>query len=881
MLKERHISKAVRVALSGLLSVSALGVSFASLAQETPDQAIDQTEKIVITGARGAPRTISDSAVPVDIFSAQDIKDVSFTDTNDILKNLVPSFNLNRQPISDGASFIRPAQMRGLPSDKVLVLVNSKRRHRASLVQIGGSGTQGPDLATIPSAALKTVEVLRDGAAAQYGSDAIAGVINLHLKDNSEGGSINVQVGQHYEGDGEQFTVTGNIGFALGDNGFFSLSGEISDQGFTERAEQPCEDLYCLDPDDPRFLTGTGFDTTVEGFSEEAFLAGLDAASLEGENVIPWGQPNAEAVRVFFNSGYDLSDTTSLYAFGSYSDSESDSSFFYRFPGNGTIENLRLEDGSLYSPLSRFPGGFTPRFFGEIEDVSILAGIKGEFNEDFTYDFSARFGRNEIDYRLINTINPSLGPDSPTEFNPGGLANEEFQLQADFVNYIEVGFDSPLTVAYGLSYLDEAYDITEGEEDSFVAGDFATSDPFGFCTDTDSIADSTPTEAGLAVIADGSSLDCSNSDDAVYRVVGVGSNGFPGFSPGFSEDFERDSYAGYVDVSSDITDTFFLQGALRYESYDDFDPELVWKIATQVDLTENIGLRASIGTGFRAPTPGQQGTTNVSTRLPNGVPVATGLFPASSDVAQALGAESLRPETSTNYTLGFTADVAGINVTIDFYRIELDDRFNAISTLDVSTDPDSGAAFTNFQALQAAGVAGAESIGGVFFFQNSFDTTTQGFDLVATKTFDWSLGSTVVTASFNYNDQEFDSDPSEVLNEEDTFDFINNDPNVRGIVTARHTVEDWHFLVRANYYGSYENANAGLVQEFDPEIFMDFEAGYQLTDNWSVSLGARNAFDNFPDRGVIGDASFGRIYRSDSVVPWQGGFYYLNVNGNF
>lgn len=873
MPREHTIRKAVRLALSGVLSISAMGLPAVAVAQEEAEP-----EKIVVTGARGAPRSINDSAVPVDVLSEQDINDVAFTDTNDIIRTLVPSFNLNRQPISDGSSFIRPATMRGLPSDKVLVLVNSKRRHRAALVQIGGAGTQGPDLATIPSAALKTVEVLRDGAAAQYGSDAIAGVINVHLRDNSEGGSIQVLAGQHYEGDGEQITVTGNIGFALGDDGFFSISGEISDQGYTSRSEQYCENWACVDPNDSRYLSGGSFDTSLTGYSESTFVAGLASASLEGDVVQPWGQPNASAVRLFFNSGYDFNDTTSFYAFGSYSESESDGSFFYRYPGNGTIEDLRLEDGSLYSPLEKFPGGFTPRFSGDITDVSILAGIKGEFSDDFTYDFSARFGSNKIDYTIRNTINPSLGPDSPTEFKPGSLENQEIQLQADFVNFVDAGFDSPLTIAYGLSYMDESYIIGIGDEASYIDGDFALSDPFGFCSD------GVATAAGDAVIANGSSLDCADESDPVYTVVGVGSNGFPGYSPAFSDDYERDSFGAYLDMSTDVTDAVFVQGALRYEDYSDFGTELVWKLATQIDITEEVGLRASVGTGFRAPTPGQQGTTNVSTRLPNGFPVATGLFPAGGIVAQALGADELKPETSTNYTFGLTADFDGFNLTIDFYRIELADRFNAISTLDVSTDPDSGSAYTNFLALQSAGVTGAESIGGVFYFQNAFDTITQGVDIVATKTVDWSAGATTFMASVNYNDQEFDSSletVSSVLNEEQRFDFLNNDPTMRGIFSARHTVEDLTFLARANFFGSYENFNAGQVQEFDPEVLFDLEVSYQVTDTWNVALGARNAFDNYPDPGEIGDTCCGRIYRSDSIVDWQGGFYYLTVNGQF
>ncbi|MGY0594780.1 MAG: TonB-dependent receptor plug domain-containing protein, partial [Paraglaciecola chathamensis] len=529
MLKQNKLSKAIK---TGLVTCAMSSVAISSaIAQETqtPDEAAAAYEKVVITGSRGAPRSLADSPVPVDVLSEDDLAAVPFSDTNDILKTLVPSYSLQRQPISDGASFIRPATLRGMPTDKTLVLVNSKRRHRSALVQIGGSGTQGPDIATIPSSALKGVEVLRDGAAAQYGSDAIAGVINFVLKDNDEGGSFSVDAGQYYEGDGEQVTLTGNIGFALGDNGFFSLSAEYADSDSTNRGEQYCEDWFCADASDPRGAANPYL-------SDPDFVAGLENANLGGEDVVqPWGQPNTSATRIFFNSGYEFNDDMKFYAFGNYSESEGDASFYYRYPGNGTIEDLRQEDGSIYSPLEKFPGGFTPRFFGDITDFSLVGGLEGEFANGMTYDFSGRFGSNEIEYTLKNTINPSMGADSPTEFHPGDLINEELQFSADFTKYFDFGLYSDVLFAFGLTYMEETYELKGGDEASYSAGAYATSDPWGFCDDAGGT-----TAAGLAVIAGGSTLDCSNSDDPVYQVVGVGSNGFPGYSPEYSGEYERD-----------------------------------------------------------------------------------------------------------------------------------------------------------------------------------------------------------------------------------------------------------------------------------------------------------------------------------------------------
>jgi len=388
--------------LLAIACLSVSGFSTQAMAQQSDDADVTRLEEIVVTGARGRPRTVSDSPVPIDVFTAADLRAVSYTDTNDILKTLVPSFNLGRQPISDGASFIRPATLRGLPTDKTLMLVNSKRRHRSALVAIGGSGTQGPDIATIPSIALKNIEVLRDGASAQYGSDAIAGVTNFILKDASEGASFSIDGGEYSEGDGAQQTIQGNIGLPLGENGFLNLSGSYYTADAASRSEQYCEGWACVDPN--------GGSTLSSFATDPSYAAGLANANIGyGDVVQPWGQPEQEATRFFFNAGYQIDADTEAYAFGNYSESESDGSFFYRYKGNGTIEDLREADGGIYSPLEKYPGGFTPRFFGEVFDFSILAGIKGTFDNGLGYDFSGRRGESEIRYTLSNTVNPFHG----------------------------------------------------------------------------------------------------------------------------------------------------------------------------------------------------------------------------------------------------------------------------------------------------------------------------------------------------------------------------------------------------------------------------------------------------------------------------------------
>ncbi|MCB1669564.1 MAG: TonB-dependent receptor [Gammaproteobacteria bacterium] len=868
-----------------LLKLSSLALAIGTALGTSPllqAQGADESiEEVVVTGSRGRPRTVVESPVPVDVFGENDIEAVSYSDTNNILQTLVPSYNVDRAPISDGGTMIRTPTLRSLPTDKTLVLVNSKRRHRAALVSIGGSGTQGPDVATIPSSAIKNVEVLRDGAAAQYGSDAIAGVINFILKDNDDGGSLSIDTGQFYEGDGDQITVQGNIGLPLGQNGFLSLSGEYWEQDYTSRGVQYCQSYFCVDPSLPGYNPDASYAAYVD---TPSFQQGIRTASIgggEGKVVQPWGQPQSDAIRMFFNSGIELSANSELYAYGNYTDSSTDGNFFYRYPENGTIEELRTPDGGIYTPLSIFPGGFTPQFFGDITDYSLATGIRGAWDNGLTYDFSGRYGYNEISYSLKNTVNPSMGPDSPTSFKPGDLINIEGQLQADFTYEFDMNMPSPLLLAFGASWMDESYEVAQGGEASYIDGPYATQDPWGFCND-----DGTATAAGLTVIGNGSTLNCADSSDPVYKVVGVGANGFPGYSPQFADVYERNSYAVYADLSADVTDNLFLQAAMRYENYDDFDPELVGKLAGRLAITDTFGMRASVGTGFRAPTPGQQGTVNVSTRLPDGFPVATGLFPAGGPVARALGAVPLKPELSTNYTLGFTAAFGDLDLTLDFYRIDMDDRMNAISTQDVSTDPTSGAAYDNYLALKGAGVAGAETIGGVFYFTNAYDTRNQGADLVATLPVDWGdAGTTRFTGSLNYNKQEYRSEVGSLFNAETQYDFENFDPNWRGVFTANHSIGDLTLIGRLSWYGESSNSNTGgsplRYQTFNDILFTDLEAQYQINDMFRVSVGGRNIFDEYPGKDTIGDYCCGRVYSSGTVVDWQGGYYFARLTADF
>ncbi len=864
-----------------------LGYSISAQAAENPaDPAPDTASEIetVVVTARGKPRTVLDSAVPVDSFSESDLKAAAFTDTNDILKSLVPSYTLAREPISDGATFIRPASLRGLPTDKTLFMVNGKRRHRSALVSIGGTGAQAPDAATIPASALKNVVVTRDGAGAQYGSDAIAGVIDFQLKDSPSGGSLTAQYGQFYLGDGEDVMITGNLGLPIGDKGFVNGTFEYTSQNQVNRGRQYCN---------------VGIPNQSAGFCVTSYAAANPSyGALIHDYVQKWGQPDAEALRGVVNAGYDITDTMSVYAFANYSKSSATEYFNYRPPVSNAVNAtpIRQADGSLFQFSSIFPAGFTPMFGGDVTDYSLAGGLKGKLANGISYDLSGRYGYDEIAYSIWDTVNPSMGPASPKKFNDGSLISTESAANADFAyDWAVAGISTPVTINFGAEYRKEGYEITPGDLASYSAGTYSVPDPYGFCNATTHTA----TTKGLALAAN-AGLNCANwsSDitkdgiagiDPVYNALAVGSNGFPGNTPTYSGKLTRDSYAGYAEASANVTEAWFLDVAVRGEKFSDFGSTWNGKVATQYKINDSFGVRASVGSGFRAPTTGQQFTTNVSTRVENGAIIASGLFPATNPVAQFMGARELKPEKSFNLAAGFTASLFdGLSLTVDLYSIEIKDQFYATSAITVTDNIR--------KALIAASIPGADTIGQVQFFQNAFDSTTFGVDVVATYKKNWENGqSTSFTASGNWNSFVVDKVNKPTPNSsgvtytffdgESVYDFKHSAPRWRSTLSATHEIGKFKILGRANIYGPYQNmfsVSNPVVQKWDPEMMFDTEISYKATDTYTVSVGARNLFANYPDVDKTGEsATNGRLYRSDSIVDWQGGFWYAKVSATF
>ena len=843
------LTKNVRgvLAASAAFSVMATAPVYAQEAEESAKA--EDYEQIAVVGSRAAPRSVADSAVPIDIISDEEFKQQGATDMVSMMQTVVPSFNVNDQPINDASTLVRPANLRGMASDHTLVLVNGKRRHRSAVITfLGGGlsdGAQGPDISVIPAAALKQVEVLRDGAAAQYGSDAIAGVINFVLNDASEGGSFEARYGSYYEGDGDMIQLSGNVGLPLSEKGFINLSAEYRTADDTSRSIQR---------DDAAALIAAG----------NTFVA--DPAQI-------WGSPEIKHdIKLFANAGVELSDTSKAYIFGNFAEREVEGGFYYRNPHNrggvndgGTNEDgeqlllvgdltgdmsgncptdIVVGDNVLENPTyinqvannpdcfafnEILPGGFTPRFGGTVTDMSLVFGTKGELENDITYDVSLNLGQNEVDFAISNTINPSLGPETPFEFSPGRYTQSEQTLDIDFTKPFDVGLYEPLFVATGFQYRNESYESFAGDTASYEIGPLATQ---GF---------------------------------------GIGSNGFPGLAANSQGRVSRNNIALYIDVEAYITENFMLAGALRYEDFSDFGDTTKGKIAFRWQALENIAFRGAFSTGFKAPTLGQSNVRNVTTAFgTDGQLIDRATLPPTDPVSQLKGGEQLTPEESESITFGVVADFEnGLFITADYYNIELTDRISTASGIALTEE--------DIATLLAQGINDASSFSEISFFTNDFDTTTEGVDVVANYAMEMMGGETKFSLAYNWTSTEVDR-ASENISDFRIRMLEDNLPAVRYSATANHTNGDWRFLARLNYYGSIfeDHLDSALpIDKVGSEFTVDLEVAYNFTEELTVTVGAKNAFDEYPDENTQYAGIAGSLYPTTSPIGINGGFYYL------
>ncbi len=802
---------------------------------------------VVATGTRLRTRSVHDSPAPIDIIQGENIRNQGASDLADLVRNIVPSFNVNTQSIADASTLVRPINLRGLPSDHTLVLVNGKRRHRASVIHWNSGnnaskGAQGPDISVIPTIALERMEVLRDSASAQYGSDAIAGVMNFILKDDAEGGALEVKYGRYNEDSSENaYTVTGNIGLPFTSRGFVNASFEYSEADETDRSS-PRNDAV------------------------ELIEAGNEYVDPVPQN---WGSPEVnDDLKTIINLGLELDDSKEFYMFGNYASKEVDGSFFFRNPGvlgggrvgvfvdssemthlignlnpgggidcntvvslhdyGGVPEYNGFED-TCYTHLSRFPGGFTPRFGADIEDASLVAGLRGELDNGFSYDLSASFGYNDADFFLYNTLNSSLGEASPTSFDPGDYTQTEYSFNADFSYPVAVdGFASDLNVAGGLEYRVEDFEITAGDTASWEEGELF--------------------DQGFS----------------------VGSNGFPGFSPDISGDWDRENHAAYLDMEADVTDNWLVGVAVRFEDFEDFGTTTNGKLSTRFDVTDRLGLRATYGTGFRAPTPGQSNASNISTTcVSDGVGgcklVNQGTIPANSAVAQEVGASELGEEESTSWGAGVVFQGQNWGITIDYFNIEVDDRI-ALSRAYTLTPEEK-------EKLIAEGVTGAGDLSEFRFFTNDLDTENKGFDVVMNYSGEWFRnGITDLSLAYNYTDTKVKSYTPGVLNENRIKELEESLPEKRLNVTATHRTGDWRFLLRYNWTDDWYDGDIDKAT-YDGYWTVDAEASYSFNNGLTLMVGGTNVTDETPDRSVIEDV-VGQRYNSYAPLGFNGAFYY-------
>ncbi|WP_282114759.1 TonB-dependent receptor plug domain-containing protein [Pseudoalteromonas arctica] len=844
-----------------LLAMSASAALLGSLcvnAAEQDTKAEENIEQISVIGSRRLGRTVEDSAVPIDIIGADALKNSGFTETNALLSSLLPSFNFPQASLTDGSDHVRPAQLRGLAPDHTLVLVNGKRRHSNALLNLNGStgrGSSSVDLNAIPANAIARIEVLRDGAAAQYGSDAIAGVINIVLKSASSGGSVAAIYGANLtemdgvpqlksvsegsdgnlaftEGgdrsltDGQTLTLQGNMGFELGDNGFLNISTEYRDRHSTNRSDYDNRENYARIDDgsvdgalDPRELT-------VNRYNHN------------------FGNGDVEDFSMFYNAGYQLTNEVDLYSFGSYSKREGEGGGFYR----------RASDSRNIEEV--YPDGFLPVITSDIDDFSLALGAKG-FVSEWNYDVSAVYGQDAFEFGVINSLNTSYGPTSQTSFDAGTLTYDQLTLNVDFSREVDVSFlESSVNVAVGAEYRREGYQIDAGEEASYAQGTFG---PGGAVTD--------PVDGPFGA---------------------AGAQVFPGFTPESEGDNSRHNVSLYIDLETYLTDDWNLAVAARYEDYSDFGDTLNGKIATRYSLTEDLALRASVSTGFRAPSLQQQYFTSVATIFVDGEPTETGTFAPSSDVAKALGSPGLDAEEATNYGVGFTWSTDfNFSLSVDYYQILIDDRIVLSNNL-------SGAAIE--QLLEGTGANQGR------FFLNAIDSKTRGVDVVASYNVATDgYGDVAFNLGYNYGKNEvtdiidppaelqgagFDQDNLFSGNELRRFEV--STPRNKYNLSATWTNDDIRTTLRATRYGETQDPsdNPERNEVLKPKWITDLDVAYSLSENVSLSLGANNIFDVYPDatRENVDDVTtFSRLFAYSSFSPYgfNGRYVYGKIEMKF
>lgn len=848
-----------------------------------------ELDEVVVTGTRNPNRTVVDSPVPVDIIDVAELTtNGPQVNLNQILNYVAPSFTSNTQTISDGTDHIDPASLRGLGPDQVLVLINGKRRHNSSLVNVNGTfgrGSVGTDLNAIPAAAIKRLEVLRDGAAAQYGSDAIAGVINIVLNDNVNELNLKVSSGANFSEnandqtggvDGETVNVSASYGLPLGDKGgFINFTGDFDYREDYSRMKEWEGDVFNLYNTVERFAMNDGYNLSnlldndvddvifygnqaglnldpnatkpeLQGIlSADNTTAELSARGLERSDFnMRVGQSALRGGRFFANFSLPLDDNgTKLYSFAGTGSRTGNSAGFYRLPNQSRT----------YTPA--YFNGFLPEINSKVNDKSISIGIKGKLS-DWNVDLSNTWGKNSFLYTIGNTFNASRQNASPTTFDAGGFAFVQNTVNLDISKFHE-DIMSGLNIAFGAEYRLENYDIVAGEEASYAqytaAGQVIT------------LAAQVPSQDFFGSSRPG------------------GSQVFPGFSPTNELSRGRSSIAGYFDIEADITDTFLLSFATRFENFSDFGSTINFKLATLLKATDNFNIRAAVNTGFRAPSLHQLNFNSTSTIFDNlGNPQEVGTFANDSRAAKLLGIPQLKEETSQSVSVGFTAKLpdANISITLDGYFVAIDDRVVYTGQFQ---GPGTGTELDNL--LSQANATAAS------FFANAIDTESKGLDLVITHKTDFGNNMRLksdLSATFSKTKQVGAIKASDVLENaglvgtyfpEDSRVYLEEAvPRTKLVLSNALSGEKFNIFLRNVYFGEVTEATTTVAnqQVFGTKVVTDLSFGYNFSESMTVTIGANNLLDVYPDKA---DAAFNN--RSSGRFDWSRRAQQFGIGGRF
>ncbi len=854
--------------------------------------AVDTT--LVVVGSRAKPRSVTKSAVPVDVIRAEDFISQGSTDLANQLRAVVPSFNVSIQPISDAATIVRPANLRNLAPDHTLILVNGKRRHRAAVITWLGNGiadgSQGPDLSIIPSIAIRQAEVLRDGAAAQYGSDAIAGVMNFQLKDSRSGGSLEFRTGAYRNanpgspstcgegiigdiqhscngigGHGQAFTFAGNVGLPLGSAGFVNLSLEYGSANPTNRS--------------------------IQREDAQAIIAAGNTNLRNPAQI--WGSPKLDDdLKLFGNFGYPFENGLQVYGHTNFASRKVTGGFYFRNPhtrggvfrgdvGDDNIPTLRVgnvglaafneangtndgyagpgcptipiidhvpdtaalaaveADPNCFTLYSRFPGGFTPQFGGDLIDYSWVSGLRGFMSSGLIWDASVSIGRSEVEQFIFDTINASLGYETPTSFKPGSYRQDEVNFNFD----VSYPVNDIVHVAGGTEWRDEKFTIGGGGQPSWEIGPYAAQ---GFSS---------------------------------------GSNGFNGYRADTTAgSWSRSNVAVYGDLEfTDPGGRWTVGTAVRFENFEDFGSTTKGKLSARVELTDAVSLRAAVSSGFRAPTPGQQNAFNVTTAFIGGQLTNNGVVPSTSAVAVARGGGQLQPEQSLNYSAGAVVEQGPFTFTADYFRIDIDDRVALSQEINLTE--------SEIQTLLAEGIPEARNFPVFRFFLNDFSTTTQGIDLISTLT----VGRTTFSTIFNYTDTAVKNVESVVIDEFRINTLERGLPNTRWNFSINHRAERWSLMGRLNYFGQFWDSEDGrnaadvdggpeeswLYPTYSGKALLDLELSIPFGENTTLAVGAENLLNTYPDVNMFGANTVGNQYGQFSPFGFNGAYYYVRVGYSF